>query len=231
MTEGMRPLQGRTALMSGAAKGAGADVALALAEQGANICLLTHNIEHAKTLVERIEEAGGRGMVIACMVDDERQLESAMDEAEARFGGGIDIMFTNMGLMPDSSEYPKARVCDLAAGQWESYMRNAAQGAIVSIACAARRMRRQADGGIIINTAPYGMGSEPGLALYAASRASIRAVVDAVNMESDMDDKPISAHLLVNDGVDDWPAALADRTVRLCSRMADGLLDSDRSHD
>lgn len=203
--------------MSGATKGTGAQVALALAERGANICLLTHNPQDAAALVTRIDAVGGHGYALECMVDDDAWLNSALDETQRHFGTDIDAVFTNMGLMPPFDDYPRARTGELSGDQWSAYMNGTARGVFVSTALAVRRMTKQHGGGVIINTALYGLKAKPDLALYNASRGAIKSLVDTVNAECEADGVPVSAHLLVCErDIATCANVLAAWVVRLC---------------
>lgn len=212
-----RLLNGTTIVMSGATKGPGAQVALALAERGANICLLTHNPQDAAALVTRIDAVGGHGYALPCMVDDDQALNTALDATQQYFGTGINAIFTNMGLMPAFHEYPRARMSELSGDQWSAYMNGTARGVFVSTALAMRRMIKQPRGGVIINTALYGLQAKPDLALYTASRGAIRALVDTINTECKADNVPVSAHLLVcEQDIETCTNVLAAWVVRLC---------------
>lgn len=195
------PLGQRTALLSGATRGIGRDVALALADSGMNICLLTHNPAGASLTVKLIESTGGHAIALPCMVDDDAALTDAMSQACVQFDTGVDLMFTNVGVMPGSPDYPLASVDHITGDQWTRYMGSAVRGSFVSTARAARYMRNQPQGGVIINTAFHGRAPRPGLGLYAASRAAIRAVCDTVNVESEAEGLPVRAHLLASDDV------------------------------
>ncbi|KFI62083.1 SDR family NAD(P)-dependent oxidoreductase [Bifidobacterium cuniculi] len=209
------PLEQRTAVMSGATRGVGRDVALALAEAGMNICLLTHNPVDAALTVKLIEIAGGNVVALPCMVDDDAALTDAMSQACVMFDTGVDLMFINMGLMPDAYDYPQAPVGHITGDQWSDYMESSSRGAFVSTARAARYMQNQPQGGVIINTAFHGGTARPGLALYAASRAALRAVCDTVNLESAAEGLPVRAHMLASGDTERDRDAIVDTVLKL----------------
>ncbi|SHE24801.1 SDR family NAD(P)-dependent oxidoreductase [Actinomyces glycerinitolerans] len=211
-------LQGKTAVLSGATAGVGAQVALTLARHGASICLLTHNLAEAGRLVNQVEDSGGHAWALSCMVEEDAQSYAAFNAARRHFDSGIDIVFTNMGLMPDAPTYPRKTVANLEPSDWRSYMGTALQGVINSTAVALKIMREQDSGGTIINTAFYGMRPRPGLALYNASRSAIRSLVETVNLEAAEGGAPVSAYLLdCESEIDCCGARVVELVLRICA--------------
>ncbi|VDM36931.1 unnamed protein product [Toxocara canis] len=96
-----RKFAGKTIIISGASRGIGKEIALKLAQDGANITVAAKTVQpHPKlpgtifTAVEEIEKAGGRGL--ACVVDvrDEASVEKAVEDTVLKFGG-IDVLINN----------------------------------------------------------------------------------------------------------------------------------------
>jgi citronellol/citronellal dehydrogenase len=97
----MPALTGRTAFITGATRGIGLAIGKALAAEGANVAVIGKTTDpHPKlpgtiyTAVEEINAAGGRGLPIACDIRDEAQVQAAVDQTVAEFGG-IDILVNN----------------------------------------------------------------------------------------------------------------------------------------
>ncbi|GMR44666.1 hypothetical protein PMAYCL1PPCAC_14861, partial [Pristionchus mayeri] len=96
-----RFFSGRTALITGAARGIGKEIALRLAKDGANIVVAAKTvIPHPKmaetiyTAAEEIEKAGGRALPLLLDVRDEENVQECVEKAAMRFGG-IDILVNN----------------------------------------------------------------------------------------------------------------------------------------
>ncbi len=178
-------LLGKIALLSGATRGVGAEVTLALAREGADVCLLTHNAADAKRLTTQVESMGRRALSIPCMVEDQSQLDEAYGLVEERLGECPDIVFTNMGMMPPSPDYPRKTMFELTESDWDRYLNNALRGVVNSTNAACRAMAASGKGGTIVNTAPFGLWAGKGLGLYSASRAAILSMVDTVNCEAE----------------------------------------------
>ena len=94
-------LSGKTLFITGASRGIGKAIALRAARDGANVVVAAKTTEpHPKlpgtiyTAAEEIERAGGRALPVAVDIRDEAQVEAAVAQAVARFGG-IDMLVNN----------------------------------------------------------------------------------------------------------------------------------------
>jgi len=87
-------LAGRVALVTGASRGLGRDIALKLAANGAAVALLDRKAHWAEDLVQQIEADGGKAVALGCDVSDRDALHEAFDSAAADLGG-IDIVVNN----------------------------------------------------------------------------------------------------------------------------------------
>jgi citronellol/citronellal dehydrogenase len=97
----MASLQGKTLFITGASRGVGKAIALRAAADGANIVIAAKSVRSRERLpgtifsaAEEIEAAGGRALPIKTDIRDEEQIQKAVDQAVATFGG-IDILVNN----------------------------------------------------------------------------------------------------------------------------------------
>src|SRR5215204_6366045 len=97
-------LDGRTAVVTGAARGIGAAEAIRLAQEGANVAVLDLSAEACQETVEAVEAAGSEAIAIACDVSSAQQVEKAFEEIAHRFGR-IDILVNNAGLLRDNLSF------------------------------------------------------------------------------------------------------------------------------
>ncbi len=89
-------LEGRVAVVSGAAMGLGRAAAVRLAQEGASIAIL--DLQDAFETVHQIGAAGGQALAIRCDCTDEAQIANAAHEIEARYGR-VDILVNNAGIL------------------------------------------------------------------------------------------------------------------------------------
>jgi len=92
----MGNLKGRTAMVTGAGKNIGKDVALAFAKEGANVIVCDYNEANAKETAKEIEALGVGAMTAVCDVRDRNAIFAYVKEAEEKFGG-IDFLVNNAG--------------------------------------------------------------------------------------------------------------------------------------
>lgn len=94
----MTELTGKRALVTGASRGIGAAIALALAEKGADVAITyERSADKAAEVVRAIEAKGGRGVAIQADSADPVAVNRAVDEAAAALGG-LDILINNAGI-------------------------------------------------------------------------------------------------------------------------------------
>ncbi len=159
-------LSGRTALVTGAARGLGRAIALSLAEAGADVALGLRDRSSASELVAEIESHGRRALPLAMDVTDLAQSRSAIDSAVAEFGR-LDILINNAGggiggPAIDVSEHDFDAVWELNTKSTFFLSQHAA------------RAMRGSGGGAIVNIASQaGLVALPGESSYCVSKAAV----------------------------------------------------------
>jgi NAD(P)-dependent dehydrogenase (short-subunit alcohol dehydrogenase family) len=160
-------LGGRIALVTGASSGIGRTLAKGLSEAGAKVVAVARRADCLEDLVREIEQEGGAALVAQADVTDPDSIERAFDLAEKTFGT-VDIVISNAGIS-DARNFLKIEPAERDAvldtnirGVW-----NVGQEA-------ARRMVSAGREGSIINIASVlGLGAQPGLASYCASKGAV----------------------------------------------------------
>ncbi len=94
-------LTGKVALLTGASKGMGRCMAIALADHGAKVVVSSRKLDQCQLVVDEINERCGeeRATAVACNIGYKEQLQHLVDETHARFGK-IDILVSNAGINP-----------------------------------------------------------------------------------------------------------------------------------
>jgi NAD(P)-dependent dehydrogenase (short-subunit alcohol dehydrogenase family) len=174
------PLQGRTAVVTGAGRGIGRATALVLAELGAAVVVndlgtttdgVGHDAGPAAAVAGEIEAAGGRAMASVASVTDFAAVERMMGEAVARFGS-LDILVNNAGL---TSGRP---IWELDPELFQRVSASHATGTFNGIRCAAPHMRQRRWGRIVNLVSRAGLVGMPGAAAYAAGKGAVFALTN-----------------------------------------------------
>ena len=163
----MSKLEGKVALVTGAASGIGAGVALRLAREGAAVVIADVDEEPARETVAAIEAAGGRAAFVRADVGDEPAVREMIAFAEQRFGG-LDVLVNNAGGAP-GPHYP-----DAPAQHWLWMLDVNLCAVMLAIQFALEPMRRRGGGAVVNIASVAGLGYEPYVAPeYAAAKAGV----------------------------------------------------------
>jgi len=154
-------LQGRVALVTGAANGIGRAVAETLHRQGAAVTGVDRNPETARLL-----EGEGRLGVVADVTDAEA-VERAIGECVARFGG-IDILVSNAGGFPETR-----RVEEIAASQWQASLALNLSSHLAVLQRAVPFLRLGFDPCVVIVGSKNVPAPGPGAAAYSVAKAGL----------------------------------------------------------
>ena len=177
----MFKLEGKAALITGAGKGIGRSIALAYAEQGADVVLLARTESDLESVAAEVSQHGRKAIVIPTDVTDIDAYRAAIDRCIAELGK-IDVLVNNAG-----GGHPGARgtVLDVSEEGWDgTYLLNA-KAAFFGLQHAARWMRDHDNGGSIINILSIdGVWRAPQSSIYGSAKAALRSLtaVSAVEL-------------------------------------------------
>ena len=161
------PLQGRTALVTGASRGIGAAVARRLAASGARVALLARSKDTLRSLAE---ELGGGAIGLACDVRDTVTLARALDQLPDLLGGAPHIVVNNAGaffIAPAVETTVEAFAETLAVNLTAPF-------AVVRALLPA--MTKAGGGHVVTIGSIADRSTYPGNAAYAASKYGLRAL-------------------------------------------------------
>ncbi|MCC3371562.1 SDR family oxidoreductase [Cohnella sp. REN36] len=170
-------LQGKSAVITGAASGMGKAMALLFAKEGASVVVADLNQTAVDAVVQEIAEAGGQARGVAANVTKEEDVASMIDVAVRQFGK-LDILVNNAGIM-DAMTSAESVTDDL----WNRVFDVNVTGPMRAIRKALPLMKAQGSG-VIINTASVGglYGSRAGLA-YTASKHAVVGMTKNVGFQ------------------------------------------------
>lgn len=170
-------LAGRSALVTGASSGLGRHFALTLAEAGADVALAARRKDRLEALAREVEALGRRAVPVAMDVADERSVVEGVAAAWQGLGG-IDVVVNNAGV-----SVPKFAL-ETSAEEWRRVLDANLTGAFLVTREVARRMAERGQGGAIVNNASaIAFKVMKGLASYAASKAGLIQLTQALALE------------------------------------------------
>ena len=94
----MNRLEGRVAIVTGAAKGMGREICLTLAREGADLTLAARDVAPLEALAREIETVGRRALVQPTDVTVEAQVKALAEATRSAFGGRVDILVNAAGI-------------------------------------------------------------------------------------------------------------------------------------
>lgn len=172
-----RSLQGRRALVTGAAGGMGRATARILAAEGANVALVDLNGAGAEAAAQEIRDAGGRANAWALDVSDALAVPRVVDEI-ANALGGLDILVNNAGI----SVRRPIDDADYASG-WERALAVMLTGPMQMVRAALPHLRRS-DAARIVNIASTeALGATAAYSPYAAAKAGVTGLTRSLAVE------------------------------------------------
>jgi len=159
-------LDGRVALVTGAAQGIGRSLALGLANAGATVVVTDRNETALHEVAAELDRGGRLGLAIAIDVADAASIASGMDSLLARHGR-IDILVNNAGVRVHKP------ALDHSLEEWENVFRVNCTGAFLLCQSTARSMREHGGGSIINISSQMAIVTSPDRVAYCASKAAL----------------------------------------------------------
>lgn len=160
-------LEGKIALVTGASRGIGRQIALTLAAQGAAV-IVNYNGSAAKAeeVVEEIGKAGGKAEAIQCNVSDFESCKSMMEDIVSRYGR-LDILVNNAGITRDNL------IMKMSEEDFDAVIQTNLKGVFNCIKHISRQMIKQKAGRIINISSVSGVLGNAGQANYCAAKAGV----------------------------------------------------------
>ena len=172
-------LSGKTAIVTGARRGIGRAIALALAGEGANVVVSDISQKDCQKVVDEIERMGKRGLALKCDVSSSDDVEDMVRRTVAEFGR-VDILVNNAGILAFKP------FLELTDEDWDKTLNVNLKGQFLCARAAARDMVKN-KWGRIINIASISSGgcgiAFPLIAHYTASKGGVMALTEALALE------------------------------------------------
>jgi len=170
----MDSLQGRVALVTGAAKRIGRTLALTLAGAGANVAITYRDSEsEAQKTVSELKALGGDAIAVRCDVRDPQSVEGAVAEVVKHFGK-LDLLVNNAGV------FETAVLEEITVAQWDAMYETNTRGPFLT-AKAAHPHLKAARGRIINIGSLGGLHPWPTHAHYCTSKAALHMLTETMS--------------------------------------------------
>ncbi len=173
----MKLLEGKTALITGAARGIGKAIAIKFAQEGANIAFTDLNRDENMEATEKeIADLGVKAKGYASNAADFAQTEEVVAAVKEDFGS-IDILVNNAGITKDGL------MMRMTEAQWDAVIAVNLKSAFNFIDAVLPIMMRQRSGSIINMASVVGVHGNAGQSNYAASKAGLIALAKSIAQE------------------------------------------------
>ena len=200
-------IDGKVALITGAGQGIGRGIALRLASDGADIAIVDINDAKMKAVADEVRALGRKATIFKADVTKRDEVYAAIEHAEKELGG-FDIMVNNAGVASIQS------IAEITLEQVEKTFSVNVHGVLWGIQAAAAKFKERGHKGKIISASSIaGHEGFPLLAVYSATKFSVRALTQAAAKEFASDGITVNAYCPGVVGTDMW--------VEIDRRMAD----------
>jgi NAD(P)-dependent dehydrogenase (short-subunit alcohol dehydrogenase family) len=169
-------LDGKVALISGAARGMGAAEARLFAREGARVVLCDVLEAEGQAVAAEVAAKGGHAAFTRLDVTREEDWAGAVALAESRFGG-LHVLVNNAGIGA------AGLVEDTTVEAWDRVMAINAKGVFLGTKAAIPALRRAGGGSIVLMSSIAGLRGAPGLAAYSATKGGVRLLAKSVALE------------------------------------------------
>jgi NAD(P)-dependent dehydrogenase (short-subunit alcohol dehydrogenase family) len=170
-------LTGKVAIITGASKGIGEDIARMFARFGAKVVVSSRKQEACDALAADIRAQGGEAVGIAAHVGDSEQLQQLVDKTIAAYGG-IDILVNNAASNP---VFGPSLDCDGAA--FDKIMQANVKAPFELSKLCYPSMKSRGGGSIIMISSIAGHTPDPGLGIYSVSKAGLNMLTKVLAKE------------------------------------------------
>jgi 3-oxoacyl-[acyl-carrier protein] reductase len=168
---------GKTAIVTGGARGIGRAICLELGRQGCDIAFnYAHSADHAETLVAELKSLGRKARAFAVDVTDCAGVESMVEDVRQEFGR-IDCLVNNAGIIRDKL------LLTMKENEWDDVIATNLKGVFNFSKPVISLMLRARSGAVLNITSVSGIVGMPGQTNYAASKAGIIGFTKALAKE------------------------------------------------
>jgi NAD(P)-dependent dehydrogenase (short-subunit alcohol dehydrogenase family) len=186
-------LKGKVAIVTGASRGIGRAISLALAREGATVVLAARSIPELKETAERVVQSGGRAVIVVTELTEEDSIKNLIKVTGEKFGR-LDILVNNAGITHS------AKLEETSTREWERCIWVNARAPFI-LCREALGLLRKSNPAYIINIASVvGVKGYPMQSAYTASKHALRGM--SISLSEELRDSSVRVHVLCPGGVD-----------------------------
>jgi NAD(P)-dependent dehydrogenase (short-subunit alcohol dehydrogenase family) len=163
----MGRLDGKVAVVTGAASGIGRATSIMFAREGARLLLADQNAEGVNETAALVAKAGGSAQSMVGDAGDEATVKGFIESALSAFGA-LDIVHANAGISGG-----RVPIFEQSADYWRQILQINLIGPFLAIKHAGMHMVKQGRGSIILTSSVAGLAANAGAAAYSASKAGV----------------------------------------------------------
>ncbi len=173
----LKRLQDKVAIITGASRGIGREIALLFAKEGAKLVITARNSETLSAVAREIVGAGGsEPLLVSLDVKDPQKVQELVDKTLDKYGR-VDILVNNAGVTKDTL------FVRMTEADWDEVLDTNLKGTFLCMKAVSKIMMKQRSGKIINMASVIGLTGNAGQANYAASKAGIIALTKSVAKE------------------------------------------------
>ncbi len=177
MSSKTKRLQDKVAIITGASRGIGREIALVFAQEGAKLVLTARSMDLLRSLSDEIVSAGGaEPLCVDLDVKNSEKVDEMVDKTLDKFSR-VDILVNNAGVTRDGL------LLRMSDEDWDEVLDTNLKGAFHCLKAVAKPMMRQRSGRIINMASVIGLIGNAGQANYAASKAGLIALTKSAAKE------------------------------------------------
>ena len=187
-----KELAGKVALVTGASRGIGRAISVALAGEGATVVLAARAVEKLEETAEQVGRAGGEARIVTTELTDEDSIKNLVEVVREKYGK-LDILVNNAGVTHS------AKLEDTATEDWEKCMKINARAPFILCREALPLLRKTRTGCIINISSVVGVKGYPLQSAYTSSKHALRGMT--ISLAEELRGSSVRVHLLCPGGV------------------------------
>jgi 3-oxoacyl-[acyl-carrier protein] reductase len=186
-------LGGKVAIVTGASRGIGRAISIALAQESATVVLAARSVRKLQETAQRVKQAGGKAQVVVTDLTEEKSIKNLVKVTKQKFGR-LDMLINNAGITHS------ARLNETKTKDWDRCFLVNSRAPFL-LCREAMPLLEKAETAYIINIASVvGVKGYPQQSAYTASKHAIRGMT--ISLAEELKGSNIRVHLLCPGGVD-----------------------------